>query len=928
MFISLKQLSLSLCLLGLTTPSWAIVEKVTQQHGIEEYKLENGLRILLVPNEKETKVMLDVVYFTGSLNDPQGKSGLAHLLEHLAFKGTQNIQGDEFQRRLDKYTLRANAMTNHHATRYINVVRPDPEAISQVLLLEAERMQNLVLKTEFVAPEIEIVKREREVRMDKASALMVDRLLKNLYGDQLLGRMPIGSLEEIQKIQLPEIEKYYQTWYAPNNAVLVLTGKFNKNEVLKQIDQTFSPLAAKVIPQVLTAQNINLSQLKERSFTVEKGRDYSTQLIYVANKDQKLRQALTFVPYLYTAQPTGQLYRNMVMSGDANNVTASTWLTKDFNIVYMGAGYTDKSDLKKTTSVLMQQSEANAQFNQAQLQRAKNQMKNAHEQMLADSSAMSSMLAGVLIQENGHWQEYFNQYHALQKIQINEVNQQLSSFFNANKRLVTYTQPTPYTQQNAVQTPTAAQSQLNVKMSEQPIWDKKQFARSAQELNQLQQHSQTQLMRLNQQIQRGQLTNGMTYAIFPTATPDQQTYATLTINFGNEQSLSNQAAALEMMTSLLLKGTSTQTYESIVDQSIELQGQVKSSIENNQLKIELQAPKEKFEAYLSLILTLVKQANFDQSEFDLLKKQRLSYLQRNFTEPKLVSEIQMGRLIEQFSPEDLRYHLEPKQLYAQYQLVKQKNLRQLHQQFIAMNHAQLAVTGEVNPTAIQAILQKNLEDWTSQQNFKRIGEQYQQKSAQHLHVQSEPREFGSYQGYLNFPVGAEHKDAAAMTVFAQVLGNSQLSSRLAMELREKTALVYSFNSRLSLDAFNQAGNLKISADYSTDKSEQISVAVRKTFSDLVNKGLTTQEVEIAKVEIMKQRAAATDDVTRVHRLINSQLERNLDMQSRIIRDQEIASLTVEDVNRVIRRYIDPQQLIEVRADQFGLLANHQNFKTE
>lgn len=917
MFMSLKQLSLCFCFLGLAPTVWADIEKVTQYQGIEEYKLNNGLRVLVAPNDQETKVMLDVLYFTGSLNDPQGKSGLAHLLEHLAFKGTKNIVGDDFQRRLDKYTLRANAVTNHYATRYLNVVRPDVNAISQVLLLEAERMNNLVLKKEYVAPEIEIVKREREVRMDKPNALMVDRVLKNLYGEQSLGRMPIGSLEELQTIELPEIEQYYKTWYAPNNAVIILTGKFNKQDILKQIDQTFSSLPSKVLPQVKEPPKPAIQQVTEKTFTVQKGRDYSTQLIYVAGQNDQLQKALSFVPYLYSAQPTGQLYKSMVMNGDANNVNASTWLTKDFNIVYMGAGYNEKLKVQGITSTLIKESEQPAQFNQTQLQRAKNQMKNAHEQMMSDSSAMSSMLGGVLIQEKGNWKEYFNRYNALQTINVSDVNHELKTFFNPERRLMTYIEPTPYTQQKQLQTLVPQPMQVANKIAEQPAWSKKDFMRFDKELKQLQQQSQTQLINLDKNIYRGQLKNGLKYAIFSTPTPDKMTYATLTMNFGTEKSLAAQGATLELMNSLLFKGTKKYTYEQIIDQSIKLQGQVKSSIENNQLKVDIQAPKEQFEVYLFFISELIKDASFDQPEFEILKKQRLAHLQQSFTEPKFVSEIQMGRLLEHYGPDDLRYHFEPKNLYAQYKAVTQQQVKQLHQKMMGMNHAQIAITGKVQQTNIQAFIQKEFENWNATTPFTRIGQQYTQSLVQHLHVQSEPREFGSYKSYLNFPVGAEHRDAAAMTIFAQVLGNSQLSSRLAMELREKNALVYGFSSRLNLDAFEQVGTLKISADYSTEKTSQISTAVHKTLSDLVKAGLTPQEVEVAKLEIMKQRAAAAYDVSRVHRLLNSQLERDLAMDSRILRDKEITSLTAEEVNRVIRKYIDPNKMIEVRADQFG-----------
>jgi zinc protease len=109
MLTRFKTLTLSLCLLGLNTAVFAQPILVKSQQKIEEYKLDNGFRVVLAPNDKENKVYINTIYLTGSLNDPQGKGGLAHLLEHLAFKGTQNVKGEEFQRRLDQYTLMTNA---------------------------------------------------------------------------------------------------------------------------------------------------------------------------------------------------------------------------------------------------------------------------------------------------------------------------------------------------------------------------------------------------------------------------------------------------------------------------------------------------------------------------------------------------------------------------------------------------------------------------------------------------------------------------------------------------------------------------------------------------------------------------------------------------------------------------------------------------
>ena len=221
---------------------------------------------------------------TGSLNDPQGKGGLAHLLEHLAFKGTQNVKGEEFQRRLDQYTLMTNASTDYYSTRYLNIVRPDSKALNEVLYLEAERMDKLVLQQKFVPSEIEIVKREREIRLDQPFAVLMDQMWKSAYGNQYLGRLPIGDLEELKSIRMDELNRFYRTWYAPNNAVMVIAGKFDKAAILKTIDQQFSPIPARSVPEQVKVPKLDSTQIKNRNFIVRKGSDLAKFHIYMDGK--------------------------------------------------------------------------------------------------------------------------------------------------------------------------------------------------------------------------------------------------------------------------------------------------------------------------------------------------------------------------------------------------------------------------------------------------------------------------------------------------------------------------------------------------------------------------------------------------------------------------------------------------------------------
>jgi zinc protease len=149
------------------------------------------------------------------------------------------------------------------------------------------------------------------------------------------------------------------------------------------------------------------------------------------------------------------------------------------------------------------------------------------------------------------------------------------------------------------------------------------------------------------------------------------------------------------------------------------------------------------------------------------------------------------------------------------------------------------------------------------------------------------------------------------------MGNSQLSSRLAQELREKNALVYGFGSNLDLDSDTDSGSISITANYTAGRSDQVSQSVHKVLTDLLSKGVTEQEVEAAKADIMKKRVTSLEDERNIHSMLTGQLERNKTLMDRAERDQALAKLSKADVDAVIKKYIKLDQFVEVMADQYG-----------
>lgn len=917
MLVRYKNLSLAILLSGCSALSFAQPVLVKTEQNVEEYRLDNGLRIILAPNDKENKIFMNTVYLTGSLNDPKGKGGLAHLLEHLAFKGTKNVKGDEFQRRLDQYTLMTNASTDYYSTKYTNVIRPEKTALSEVIFLEAERMDQLVLQEKYVPTEIDIVKREREIRLDQPFSVLMDQVFKSAYGNQYLGRLPIGDLNELQSINMQELNQFYRSWYAPNNAFMVISGKFDKAEVLKQIDSHFSPIQSRSVPAQVKVPALKPEQIQQREFTVQKGSDLAKFNIYLNGPDEKIKTALAVSPTLYTLQPSGHLYQSMVESGKSTMVQSSTWLDKDFNLVFMGAIYAPNHQPKTVEQSLIQGVEQSQPFTEAELNRVKNLTRNQADNIKNSATALGSRLSDYAVAYSGDWSQYFKDLNAIENLNVSQVNQVYKGFLKPEYRISGNILPTPEDQKKAqevTQTEAPKKTLDQQAETEEPLKDVSVYQA---EVKQYVAQSKQYLSAKDKQIQRGKLKNGIKYALFPTNIRDDKVYATISLDFGTAQSLMNKGEILDLTAYLMLRSSESQSLQQIADKIIEVGGSATASPSSNGLNIQISAKKEKFAEFFQYVVDVLKNPAFEQSQFDLIKGQTLSSLDRPYTEPDTVSSLTMARTIEVYQPGDIRFHFEPELATRQFKAATREQVVALYQQFFKTHHAHIAVTGEFQPKSIQKMLKNSFADWKAAQPYERLKSEYRSYPAQKIHALSEQREFGSYQALLTFPVGADHADVPALQVFRHILGDSQLSSRLAQELREKNALVYGFSAYVQFNEWADSGALALGANYTAGKSAQVSQTVHQVLNELLTRGVTEQEVEAAKASILKKRVNALEDDRRIHSMLVPQLEKDRKLIYREKRDQAIAQLTKADIDAVIKKYIKLDQLVEVMADQYG-----------
>lgn len=208
-----------------------------------EFKLANGMTVAVIENHKAPLVQHMVWYKTGSVDEPQGKGGLAHLLEHLMFRGTQKVNDGEFNRILHENGAESNAFTTHDMTAYHQFA--DISKLEALMALEADRMRNLTLTPEVFNAEQKIVYEERQQRVENNPAGQFnERFMTLLHGRSPYGHPVTGLNEEIKSLTLDDVKNFYQKYYAPNNAVLVLSGDIDTPTAKKLAQKYYGDIPA------------------------------------------------------------------------------------------------------------------------------------------------------------------------------------------------------------------------------------------------------------------------------------------------------------------------------------------------------------------------------------------------------------------------------------------------------------------------------------------------------------------------------------------------------------------------------------------------------------------------------------------------------------------------------------------------------------
>lgn len=410
---------------------------------VQEFVLDNGLKVLLLEDHKSPAVTFQVWYRVGSRNEKDGKSGLAHFLEHFMFKGTPTTAPEEYSRIIAKNGGRSNAFTTTDMTVYFATMSRDK--ISIELELEADRMANALLGETYFEPEKKVIQEERRLRTDDNPAAALGEVVGAVaYTVHPYRRPVVGWMEDIQNLTRQDLVDFYKLYYSPNNAFIVVTGDFSTAELLPKIKAAYGKIPRGAEPPKVKVTEPE--QRGERRVTFKKEAELPFILMYyhAPNLESPDSFALDLLSVVLAGGRSSRLYHELVYqkrlahSIDADYSAVSVDPT-GFSISAQLLPGKGAAELEREIDRLLEKVKIDL-ISDKELKKAKNQVEAAF--VFAQDSIFGQAMKIGYYEVAGGWRQMNSYLDGIRKVTREDVRRVAKQYLERDRRTVGVLIPT------------------------------------------------------------------------------------------------------------------------------------------------------------------------------------------------------------------------------------------------------------------------------------------------------------------------------------------------------------------------------------------------------------------------------------------------------------------------------------------------------
>ncbi|SHI16412.1 M16 family metallopeptidase [Pollutimonas bauzanensis] len=860
--------------------------------GVTEYSLQNGLRVLLAPDDSKPTTTVNMTYLVGARHENYGQTGMAHLLEHMLFRGTPTMHNAlaEFSKR----GLQANGSTTSDRTNYYASFAANPETLAWYLRWQADAMVNSLIAKEDLDSEMTVVRNEMERGENSPFQMLMQQMQAAAFQWHNYGHSTIGARSDVENVDIGQLQAFYRKYYQPDNAVLIVSGGFDPAATLQTIAQSFDKIArpTRKLPPEYTVEPV---QDGERQVILRRqgGSPLIAAMFHAPSAASPDFTALDLGVGILADTPSGRLYHALV----GNNLSAEIFgFTAGMNqpgYAFFGGQLEPGMDQTKALHTLDDTlgSVAKEPFTQPDLDRMRNKWLTDWSQTYADPASLASALSET--SADGDWRLFFLQRDQVRNIQLADVQRVTAAYL------------TPSNRTNGLYIPT-----------EQPVRAPQAPAVNLQDLLKDYKGEETGAAvaafdpspaNINAATERTplDLANGkVKLALLPKPTRGNRVEANLLVQFGTAETLKGQRAVSSAVASLLDHGTRSMSRQEIQDKFNALEANVSFGGGAGMVMVDMSTTKDHLPALTELVLHILREANFPARELTEYQRQANTSIKNAMAEPSALASRELARYDNPWPRDDVRYTPTFEEARGEIAAITQKDLIDFHARFYGAGTIEFAAVGAFDPQAVKAALAEGLKDWRKAPAYERVADPYRPVPPKAFAINTPDKANAFYLGKL--PLKLQDTDASypALYLANYLLGGSE-TSRLWTRVRVKEGLSYDVRSRLDASSYEPSGGWTIYAIHAPQNSQRLENAVAEELQRALKEGFTEEEVREGVAALLNYRKLArTRDGVLASTWINYlQLDRSFEWSESI--DKALAGLTADKVNTALRASLSP-----------------------
>jgi zinc protease len=875
---------------------------VASVEGITEYLLDNGLRVLVFPDPSTPKVTVNMTVLVGSRHEGYGETGMAHLLEHMVFKGTPTHR--DIPQVMKERGAQFNGSTSGDRTNYYETLPASDENLEFAIRLEADRLVNSFVKAEDLRTEMTVVRNEFERGENSPQRVLMQRMDEAAFAWHNYGKSTIGNRSDIERVPIGNLQAFYRKFYQPDNVVLVLAGKFDENKALDLVSKYFGsiPRPERKLDDTYTEEP---PQDGERVVTLRRVGD--TPLVGViyhvpaaAHPDSPALQVLANI---LSAQPSGRLYKALVEPKKAASVFAFARPMHDPGTIMVMAELPKGGSVDEVRDTILATLETvkDQGVTQEEVDRARQKFLKDYELAADDANQLAIRLSTAIAQ--GDWRLYFLDRDRVEKVTPSQVKEVAGKYLALSNRTVGVFLPSEQSQRTPVPTTPDIAGLVEG-------YHGREAGARGEAFDALP-------LAIEARVKRPEPIDGVKVALLPKKTRGESVHLRLTLRYGDAENLKGYEDAAGFLPDLMTRGTKDLTRQKIQDALDKNVANLRGFGQLGSVNFSVTTKRANLPAVLEILRQILREATLPAEEFEVMKVERLTRLEQGRTEPGTLASYRLDRLLSEYPKGDVRYQRTIDEEIEGLRSATVEQVRTLYRDYLGSGQGELSIVGDFEPSEALPILARSLEGWKASQPYARIENPFQPdlKAARET-ILTPDKANATYYAGLTMPVRDDHPDYPALVIGNFILGGGSISSRIADRLRQKGGLSYGARSSFFSSPLDPRATLNVSAIYNPANVSKVITGVDEEIERLLRDGVSPEELEQAKTGYQRQRQVGRSNDSALAGMLASDLQVGRTMQYDADLEQSIARLTPEVVNAALRKHLDPKRLSVVTAGDF------------